>query len=82
MELQPKRPMYDDIIPPSEIDLPPKPNKRSVVMYDDILSPSEQDLKEQNIKKPKVMYDELLPLSEQDPVDLKKNTAYRPADMK
>lgn len=80
---QPKRPMYDDIIiPRSEIDLPLKPN-RAVVMYDDILSSSEQGLKEQNNKKPKVMYDEVLPPCEQeDPVDLKKNTAYRPADSK
>ena len=55
---------------------------RPIAMYDDVILPSEQDLKEQNIPKPKVMYDEVLPPSEQDQVDLKKNTAYRPADMK
>ena len=81
--MQPKRPiaMYDDVIPrskrDSDVDLVPKPK----VMYDDILSQSEQDLK-QSETKPKVMYDEVLPSSEQAPVELKKNTAYRPADLK
>ena len=60
-----------------------QPN-RPVAMYDDIILPpmaSEQDLK-QGDTKPKVMYDEVLPPSEQNPVELKKNSAYRPADMK
>ena len=84
---QPKRPivLYDDVIPCSKQDsdfgLLEKP-KRPVAMYDDILSPSEQDLNEQSITKPKVMYDEVLPPSEQTPVELKKNTAYCPADLK
>ena len=55
--------------------------KRPIAMYDDILPPSEQDLK-QGMTKPKVMYDEVLPSSEQAPVELKRNTAYRPADLK
>ena len=53
-------------------------------MYDDVILPpmaSEQDLKQGNTK-PKVMYDEVLPPSEQNPVELKKNSAYRPADTK
>ena len=87
-EIRSKHPivMYDDVIPrskqDSDFDLLEKP-KRPVAMYDDILSPSEQDLKEQNIIKPKVMYDEVLPPSEQvDTVDLKRNTAYHPTDLK
>ena len=85
-QMQSKRPivMYDDVIPPSkqdsDFDLPPKPN-RPKAMYDDILSQSEQDLK-QSMTKPKVMFDEVLPPCEQDPVKLKKNMAYRPADLK
>lgn len=83
--------MYDDVFPPFEQDsdnretnvddLQEKP-KRPVVMYDDVLSPSEQTLKEQNTEKPKVMYDEVIPPSEQERVELKRNTAYRPADSK
>ena len=55
--------------------------KRPIAVYDDILPLSEQDLK-QSTTKPKVMYDEVLPPSEQAPVELKRNTAYRPADTK
>jgi hypothetical protein len=59
-----------------------KQPKRPIAMYDDVivLPSNEQDLK-QDETKPKVMYDEVLPPSEQTPVELKKNTAYRPADV-
>ena len=93
LKLATKRPiaMYDDVLPSfeqdsdnmeSKLDALPENPKRPVVTYDDVLSPSEQGLKEQNTKKPKVMYDEVIPPSEQDRVELKKNTAYRPADSK
>ena len=76
--------MYDDVTTSSNQDpnLPEKSSRHVVTYYyDDVLSPREQDLKGQ---KPKVMYDEVLPPHEQDGtcVELKKNTAYRPADSK
>ncbi len=74
---------YDDVVTPGPNPEPNSPEKshHHIMTYDDILPPRKQDIMRE---KPKVMYDEVLPPHEQDStsVELKKNIAYYPADLK